>query len=666
MKKIWEFLKKKAKKVGDFVMQKPYATAFSFAVFTTLLIYCLHMRSLVGGFLSMCKSPLHTILNLLILLLFFTVPLFFRRRVAITLFVFALCLGFGIGDCVLMGIRPNRPLMAADLAIFEFSIVGQYLNVFQIILAVSAILCGIALIVFLFIKLPKTRTARLLTLRYFGGTLLAFAFLFAGLASLDAVDPAKMKNRKNAYEAYGFPYCFLWSCFDRGIDRPEDYSDKTVSELLLELAEEEPTAPARTPNIVFVQLESLFDITRYTDLEFSDDPIPNLRALREESVYGLLTVPSIGAGTANTEFEVLTGLPIEFFGAGEYPYETILSKTACESLAYNLSAFGYKTHAIHNHTATFYDRHLVYANLGFDVYTGAEFMPDLERNLIGWAKDDILTETVMDSLYSTEGQDFVFAVSVQAHGRYPQMPLEGEQRSIRLAGDMDEELLNSFEYYVNQIYEVDAFVGELLAALRAYDEEVILVLYGDHLPSLDIDESALSEGSLFSTDYWMWSNRGMEGAGTRIDLRAHDLASFALGNVGMKDGLISRIYHAYRGDEKLLMEALKLAGYDMLYGDQLAFGGKEPYVKSEMRLGLYDIKITALERVEEDSYVLRGENFTVSSHVFVNGKQVESTYVSSTELYLPSRKLKEGDKITVVQISSDLQKLSETEALVLG
>ncbi len=659
MKKIWEACK-------NFVLVKPYSTSFCFAVFTTALIYCLHMRSVIGGIRSLCASPLHAILNFLILLLLYSLPLFFRRRLAGTFLVFAFCLGFGIGDCVLMGIRPNRPLMASDFAIFEFSIVGQYLNLFQILLVVFAIAGGIAGIVFLFIKLPKTHAARLLTLKYVGGTALSFVILFAGLAAVDAVDPAKMKNRKNAYEAYGFPYCFLWSCFDKGIERPEDYSDKAVNELLLELSGEESSAPSRTPNIVFVQLESLFDITRYTDLTLSADPLPNLRALREESVYGLLTVPSIGAGTANTEFEVLTGLPIEFFGAGEYPYETILSRTACESIAYNLSAFGYKTHAIHNHTATFYDRHLVYANLGFDRYTGAEFMPELERNLIGWAKDAVLTDIILDSLDSTAESDLVFTVSVQAHGRYPQMPLEGEVRNISVTGDLDPDLLNSFEYYVNQLYEVDAFVGELIAALREYDEEVVLVLYGDHLPSLEIDESALAEGSLFSSDYWLWSNRGMETAGTRLDLRAHELSAVVLGNLGIEKGLISRIYRAYRGNEKLLMQALKLVGYDMLYGDQLAYGGKEPYVKSDMKLGLYDIKIHALERVDEDDYVLRGENFTAASFVFLNGKQIESTYVSSTELYLPSRKLKEGDSLTVVQISSDVQKLAETKPFILG
>ena len=39
-------------------------------------------------------------------------------------------------------------------------------------------------------------------------------------------------------------------------------------------------------------------------------------------------VPSVGAGTANTEFEVLTGMNMRFFGPGEYPYKTVVKNPA--------------------------------------------------------------------------------------------------------------------------------------------------------------------------------------------------------------------------------------------------------------------------------------------------------------------------------------------------
>lgn len=88
----------------------------------------------------------------------------------------------------------------------------------------------------------------------------------------------------------------------------------------------------------------------------SEDPIPNFHNLESNYSTGYLTVPVVGAGTANTEFEVLTGMSMQYFGTGEYPYKTILKQTDCESIASDLSKIGYGTHVVHNNTATFYSR----------------------------------------------------------------------------------------------------------------------------------------------------------------------------------------------------------------------------------------------------------------------------------------------------------------------
>ena len=74
----------------------------------------------------------------------------------------------------------------------------------------------------------------------------------------------------------------------------------------------------------------------------------------------------MGAGTANTEFEILTGMTLDYFGAGEYPYKTVLQDETCESMAYNLRELGYRTGVLHNNTGSFYSRNKVFANLGFD------------------------------------------------------------------------------------------------------------------------------------------------------------------------------------------------------------------------------------------------------------------------------------------------------------
>ena len=82
------------------------------------------------------------------------------------------------------------------------------------------------------------------------------------------------------------------------------------------------------PNIIFVQLETFIDPYELNFLSYSEDPIPNFHKLMQNYTSGYLTVPVVGAGTANTEFEVLTGMGIRFFGLGEYPYKTVLKDTS--------------------------------------------------------------------------------------------------------------------------------------------------------------------------------------------------------------------------------------------------------------------------------------------------------------------------------------------------
>ena len=132
-----------------------------------------------------------------------------------------------------------------------------------------------------------------------------------------------------AYQDYGLPYCFSASLFNTGISEPNDYNKDTIEKITdnREMTESTSDNGVR-PNVLFVQLESFFDPIEYEDLQMSEDPIPNLRKMFENYSSGYFKVPSVGAGTANTEFEVLTGMNLRYFGPGEYPYKTCLLYTS--------------------------------------------------------------------------------------------------------------------------------------------------------------------------------------------------------------------------------------------------------------------------------------------------------------------------------------------------
>ena len=198
----------------------------------------------------------------------------------------------------------------------------------------------------------------------------------------------------------------------------------------------------------------------------------------KEYSSGYYKVPSVGAGTANTEFESITGMSMHYFGPGEYPYKSILRETTCESAPYVLKNLGYTTHAVHNNEANFYGRRSIFPNLGFDTFTSEEYMArENEKNPNGWVKDEVLTDEILKCLDSTEGPDYVYTISVQGHGAYPDEQIL-EDPEITVSGAPTEEENNKWEYYVNEIHEMDNFVKELTDKLADYPEDVVLVMYG--------------------------------------------------------------------------------------------------------------------------------------------------------------------------------------------
>lgn len=54
------------------------------------------------------------------------------------------------------------------------------------------------------------------------------------------------------------------------------------------------------------------------------------------SVKWIFNCSVVGAGTVNTEFEIMTGMNLDDFGSGELPFKTVLTNHTSESICYNL------------------------------------------------------------------------------------------------------------------------------------------------------------------------------------------------------------------------------------------------------------------------------------------------------------------------------------------
>ena len=363
---------------------------------------------------------------------------------------------------------------------------------------------------------------------------------------------------------------------------------------------------------------------------------------------GYFKVPSVGAGTANTEFEVLTGMNLRYFGPGEYPYKTVLKDRVCESAATALGSLGYGTHALHNNGGNFYSRSKVFDHIGFDSYTSKEFMNILELTENGWAKDDILIQHIMEAMDTTTQQDFVFGISVQGHGEYPEEQILENPR-IRVEGIEDEAKKNRWEYYVNQVYEMDQFAGDLVKAIEERDEPTVVVFYGDHLPTMGLEAEDLKSRYLYNTNYVIWDNIGLEKEDRNIP--AYQIMSDVMDRLDIHSGTVFN-YHQQRRKSKNYLADLELLQYDILYGEQYVYNGKLPITKGHMTMGVKDVTLKNVVASLEKGFSLYGENFTKQSKVEINGKRQEGVFLNNTRIDLPETELKDGDLITVKQMGS--------------
>lgn len=587
----------------------------------------------------------------------------FRRRCffRILIAIFWLILG-AINGILLM----NRvtPFTGPDLDLITdgLKILTKYLPMYGVV-AVSILLGILAiLMLILFIKGPKYTGKR--RFRYIIPGIAIGIVGFIGVTQL-ALEKRVLSNYFGniafAYEDYGYPYCLTTTLFNTGISCPRDYSEQEINRINRTTENLPETEEGNTPNVVFLQLESFFDPELVNYLEISEDPIPTFRKLMEEYSSGYYKVPSIGAGTANTEFETITGMSLRYFGPGEYPYKSILTETTCESAPYIFKELGYTTHAIHNNEANFYGRKTIFPNLGFDTYVSEEYMPEEDqKNALGWVKDGILTEEIMKCLDSSEGSDYIYTISVQGHGAYPEEPML-EDPEITVSGSPTEEKNNQWEYYVNEISEMDEFIKDLTETLAEYPEDVVLVMFGDHLPTMDLTVEDVENKYLFQTQYVIWDNFGLKKKD--VNLSSYQIAAEVMDRIGIHEGTIFR-YHQARRNTKNYQVDMETLQYDLLYGERYAYDGESPFKRTSMRLGLYDVTLDGIELISTIDYTYRitGTNFTPSSQMKLNGEWYDTVYINPTTLMISGTELNDFDTLTVVQRSNSSTRKALTKS----
>lgn len=642
-------------------MQPVYAFMNRFSLIFHALLACIinfvieaiSRHSVVAAWDYMTGTPMVFLYNAFMIFVTFSIVYLFKRRIFVRMIIGAIWVILGIANGYIL-LKRVTPFNAQDLKIAGdgIALINNYCNGFEVVvIAVGAV----ALLIWL-ISMWRRGGQYAGKIHHIAALIgiIVCGVLYTFVTNI-AIDKRVVStyfgNIAFAYEDYGLPYCFSASLFNTGISEPNGYTKKAMAKIDKD-GELNQTATSRSsdelPNIIVVQLESYFDVANAEFFTTSEDACPNLHNLYQNYSNGYFKVPSVGAGTANTEFEVLTGMNLRYFGPGEYPYKTYSKKHPTESAATALASLGYGTHALHDNTGNFYSRANVFNNMGFDTFTSKEFMNVLQTTENGWAKDEILTHHIMEAMDTTKQEDFVFTVSVQGHGNYPETQVI-ENPKIKVEGIEDEALKNKWEYYVNQVYEMDQFVGDLIKAVEERNEPSVVVFYGDHLPTMGLKAEDLKSRYLYNTNYVIWDNIGLQKHDKNIP--AYQLMSEVLNRLDIHSGTVFN-YHQQRKGTKNYLSDLELLQYDILYGKQYVYNGKAPITEGHMVMGIRNVSLSSIVPQLNSGYSLYGENFTKYSRIYVNGEKQKSSFLNNTRINLSETELKDGDVIQVGQVGS--------------
>ena len=262
----------------------------------------------------------------------------------------------------------------------------------------------------------------------------------------------------------------------------------------------------RGVNVVMVLSETFTDPTALRGVHVSEDPIPFIRGLMRSSMSGPMLAHGVGGGTANVEFEALTGMSMSQLPPQvTSPYQMLVPEYSTFPSAVRwLGRDDHRTIAMHPYTTEMYRRREVYRAFGFDEFVYDETMHHRTRlGNAGYISDASAFDELHRRLVSERRPLFVNLVTMQNH-----MPFEGRYDDPVAVTGPDGRPLDEIGHYVRGLTHTDEALDDLVDRLTRLDEPTVMVFYGDHQPGAYPDSvfDANTPLEMHRTPFFVWAN----------------------------------------------------------------------------------------------------------------------------------------------------------------
>ena len=404
------------------------------------------------------------------------------------------------------------------------------------------------------------------------------------------------------FDTFGFPYCFLHNFNLYPVDKPEHYSQAEAAGFDAEYRQEQ-VLPEQMPNILMIMCETFTDLPNHPAFTYSPEENPlaffNSLTAREDVISGQMIVSNIGAGTANTEFDVLTGMMTNRIGDGTTSAFRVVHRNL-QTLPRMLTEVGYRTFFTHPGDSWFYNRESVYSYFGItdhmfkDRYDAGDYKGT-------WISDRAFFEKLTAALEErdTDAPLFTYGVSIQNHQsytikKYGYLP-DPVSTDISLSDSAQEYL----SVYFEGLRDSDEMLKNLTEWLEEQDEPWLLAFFGDHQANLGADflslreiggypenlDTAENRLSLYSVPYLIWGNQAFHETADMPTLEQTTISSHYLGALTCEVAGFRGLdgYFDYLNDLRRELPICSVSGYMTADGQYYEELTGELYEMEELR-----------------------------------------------------------------------------------
>lgn len=343
-------------------------------------------------------------------------------------------------------------------------------------------------------------------------------------------------NTLDDAKAWGSLTTFTSLTHVKAMDEPNGYSREAmqaINDKYRKEADELNTGRAGNltdSSVIMVLSETFSDPNRLPGVHFDADIMPLTHETQATTTSGTMLSPGYGGGTANIEFQEITGLSMTNFNPSLLsPYQQLVPKM--ESI-YTFNRIWNDARgcgeacsiAIHPFYKNFYLRDSNYRKFGFSEFSSLDsktpitHQDKLDRS--GYVSDASAYQEVLDRLNASEGESkFIQLITMQNHmpynGDYDDNEFTGLDKSTALT---DEERFH-LDSYAKGINHTDRETRDFLNQLDQLDKPVTVIFYGDHLPGIygSLASNRDNELALHETEYFIWSNAASKSHAVKLD-----------------------------------------------------------------------------------------------------------------------------------------------------